>query len=944
MKAFITGIVLALFVFSQSVFAVDPTLDWKTIESQHIYVHYADGNKAIAERALAIAEAAHQRLSKELNWTPVEKTHVVLSDETDQPNGLASPLFFNHTILFLAPPTSVNTLEDFDDWFTTLIFHEYTHIIHLDKSTGAPKFLRNIFGRFLLLFPNLFQPSWVVEGLATYEETDLTRGIGRGQSTFFASMMREEVANGVQPISHVNLPVSTWPAGTTRYLYGVYFMTFLKETYGEEKLQAWVEEYSNNLLPFFINTNADQTFGKDLSVLWQEFQQWLEARFQPQIDSIKARGITQAEQVSPDAYRTGSVHVFKKATGDEVYYVRNGGYKRASLARINANGTQEDLVELNGGANLDGHASAGLLLTQTEYCNNYTAYKDIYRYIPQSNELKRLTECGRYLFASWHPNGRQMVAVHHDASRFELHLLDSEAKLQQVLWQADDGEIIGELDVSPAGESVVATMWRRGEGWNLERFDLTSKVWNKITTGSNITASPRFDSAGNILFSLEHEGAYNLFRYYTDNGNIEQLTNLVGGAFQPDQAEVGEPIYYTGYSAQGTAIYKIDDKAITAPAAAATVFESKPLQIIDYAAASHAENDYSPWSNMYPRWWFPVFGFSEQRSEFGVTTTGADALGIHNYSLTASYDSKREQAAGQINYFYADRLFLSAIRLNEITLDASSKLNRISNRDIASAVLAFPNTYFQTRSNVLLSVIYDETKDAELAVGAVPLESFEDHILGLAWLYDSADRNPLAISLVDGMKLKLVAEDSDVLHSDFSGQVYTLDWRQYIRTGKESVLAIRFLQGWGSDQPRPFKLGGEGVDADAIGILSGFDNEAVFNQRSYALRGYQEGLPQLRGRRAQLLTAEWRFPLQRVEKGIMAPPIGIMQWFANVFAEVGSAYQESPETYYSSAGVELTADINLFYHLVLRTRLGYAHGFDKALGDDRVYLKIGSSF
>ncbi|RKZ56380.1 MAG: hypothetical protein DRQ44_16745, partial [Gammaproteobacteria bacterium] len=79
-------------------------------------------------------------------------------------------------------------------------------------------------------------------------------------------------------------------------------------------------------------------------------------------------------------------------------------------------------------------------------------------------------------------------------------------------------------------------------------------------------------------------------------------------------------------------------------------------------------------------------------------------------------------------------------------------------------------------------------------------------------------------------------------------------------------------------------------------------------------------------------------------KGIMTPPIGIMQWFGNVFAEVGSAYQDSPGTYYSSAGIELTADINIFYNLVLRTRAGYAHGFDSDIGDDLVYLKIGSSF
>jgi hypothetical protein len=48
-------------LIAESAIAVDPGLDWKTIESERLYVHYADGYKTIAEKVLAIAEAAHQR-------------------------------------------------------------------------------------------------------------------------------------------------------------------------------------------------------------------------------------------------------------------------------------------------------------------------------------------------------------------------------------------------------------------------------------------------------------------------------------------------------------------------------------------------------------------------------------------------------------------------------------------------------------------------------------------------------------------------------------------------------------------------------------------------------------------------------------------------------------------------------------------------------------------
>jgi hypothetical protein len=76
----------------------------------------------------------------------------------------------------------------------------------------------------------------------------------------------------------------------------------------------------------------------------------------------------------------------------------------------------------------------------------------------------------------------------------------------------------------------------------------------------------------------------------------------------------------------------------------------------------------------------------------------------------------------------------------------------------------------------------------------------------------------------------------------------------------------------------------------------------------------------------------------------MAPPIGLMQWFGTVFVETGSAYHDSPDKYYTSAGLEIDADINIFYSAVLRVSAGYAHGFDSDIGDDLVYLRIGSSF
>ena len=178
----------------------------------------------------------------------------VLSDSSDLANGYVIPFPFNRSVLYLSPPVtdSATSLFDYNDWWTLLIMHEYTHVVHLDKGHGFVAGLRNVFGRVPLFFPNALNTRWVLEGLATHYETDDEAGTGRGQSSYFKMLMRAELASGFKPVSQVNLPISSWPGGHTPYLYGVYFFRFLDSEYGEGASERFVQNYSDNFIPWRI--------------------------------------------------------------------------------------------------------------------------------------------------------------------------------------------------------------------------------------------------------------------------------------------------------------------------------------------------------------------------------------------------------------------------------------------------------------------------------------------------------------------------------------------------------------------------------------------------------------------------------------------------------------------------------------------------------------------
>ena len=222
----------------------DPAFTWTTLETPHFIVHYHQGEEGIAKRVAVIAEDVHTRLVPRIKWEPKEKTRFVLADSSDEANGMATPLPYNRVVLYLTQPVGEPGFGTtaYDEWLRTLITHEYTHILHLDMVGGVPEVIQDIFGR--IYFPNLFEPIWMIEGLATYEETEQTAG-GRGRSPGSEMVLRLAVLEDRFPdLSQATVYPERWPRGDTPYLFGEAFTRYIADTYGREKLADISTVYS----------------------------------------------------------------------------------------------------------------------------------------------------------------------------------------------------------------------------------------------------------------------------------------------------------------------------------------------------------------------------------------------------------------------------------------------------------------------------------------------------------------------------------------------------------------------------------------------------------------------------------------------------------------------------------------------------------------------------
>lgn len=928
----------------------DSNLEWKTIETEHYYLHFYDDEEAIVRNFIPKANLIHKQVTSFLNWTPQNKTHVVFTDEYDLSNGFASVTPRTNTHIFLSAPDDINSLEDHNGWLELVFRHEYLHIVHLDKARGAPLTVRKILGRhpsFIpTTFPNAFQPNWYIEGLATYFETNKEQGIGRGQSSYFNMMMRMESLNGIKSLNQINQPLGTWPSGTVPYLYGVHHYQFIKEKYGESAIKALIEGLSDNVVPFRITSNTYNVFNKDIDVIWFEFEKYLKKKYAPFIEKISEEGVRKGKALSSHGYSAKSLQVID----DQAFYVAFDGRQHHKLMRSKAGLPAVALRDIHFGARLSLHKNKGILITQHERCRNARVYYDIYKADFNGENYKRLTHCSRYRYATWTNNARNIIAVHNKLGKNSLHLLDENAKFIKVLWHGNKGEQITHMNFSPTTDQLVASVWRKNQGWNIERFNLTTNKWFSITRDKFIQSHVSYVDNGNaIIYTSDENGTFNIYKLDLKTNKRKKLTNVIGGAFSPSLTNKG--LYYLGYRSQGFDLFHISSvKETSVKKPSSTNYRIKENVIKKYKTNTDlfVSNNYSAWSSMKPTWWLPTTIIDDQRAEFGFYTLNSDVLYRHRYTLALSYDVKNKWANGAVDYIY-DGLWplihLGLSRNSNIYLNSSNDTQRIRSDNNGILELITPFASLDSTFAINTAVLKKQERDRWLKTGTNSLADNQEDMAAVGIRYSSAVRYPLSTSRSGGRAVNVVHEDTDVIgNSDRKGQVTLAEWREFIRLGGEHVFALRFVEGRGKNNSKPFRLGGiQDFYTDYNSLIT--SSKPLFNKRDYTLRGYNEGHSQLTGKNIRLASLEYRFPIVRIEHGWMALPVGFNQLHGTVFFDTGSTWNKTaPDKYYNSAGVELNTELSIFYNTRVHMTVGLASGLDSELGENKIYLRVGHQF
>ncbi|MBL9099792.1 MAG: PD40 domain-containing protein [Myxococcales bacterium] len=985
-------------------------LKWRTITTEHFYIHYYQGSEAAAERAAMLLERAHERLSVGYGHETWLRTHVTMTDTTDTANGSANANPYPRISANITAPDSMSVLESYDDWFDILLTHEYTHVLHLDTIHGIPRIVNAALGFGVLgkvWAPNIIQPRWMVEGIASVEESRLTSQ-GRHRSAQFDMMLRMAVLeHGFQPIDRVSSGANLFPHGTSVYLYGLHFMHYLHAHYGHDKLRELSHLYGGQAIPYRIHIAIEKVLGVSWDQLWQEFELETTRRFEAQARQIRARGVREGRRLTYSTANQASGqftrHPFWSNDDEWIYFYEDDGHSNPGIRRIRSTGgrVREGVGVGRQGMNVDlqrvfevQSSASGSFVLGTQDMVFEIALRHDFRYDyndlflwrgPNPSDLEQLTFGERARDPNVSPDGRTVVFSRNDDAQSRLAFLDLHTRKIVEVAPADDRiSQVFSPRWAPDSRRVAYSGWREG-GWrDIYVYDRASQTTRRITADRFIDTEPCWTPDGQyVLFSSDRDDVFNIYAYEVETGALRQVTNVIGGAFEPVVSNDGRRMTYIGFSAQGYDLWtmKLDPAEFFAPLPVIddlpAVDDPTPELAADAGRSpTRRSRRYQPIRTLYPRSLLPTVmdltasGFG---TEIGGTLAVSDVLGFHALTGSARYSTAFGAPTGSVAYRFSQLLPSFSLGFGRSYARRTGFSRYVyDNTDPSGGqggyfVRGYTERITQLRAGVEVPVIRHPIHSADASLDYsytqytnVDQENFVDPNaptsslpevgglgqVDLALAYDN--RRTVRYAYYDetgraaGVRLTIIDPHLGGRFSDLQvGANYTemlrMPWRGH------QVLALRVGAGasaGGLGRRPAYYIGGNEQQNDVVrGLL-----QRTATREAGVLRGFQPLA--FDGRYYTVLNVEYRIPLADVERGLGTLPLFMRRVTAIPFTDIGGAWTSgfTRKAFHVGVGAALVLSFKMGYAEAIDLFIQYAHGFDEEFGLDTFRAAVNRSF
>jgi WD40-like Beta Propeller Repeat len=930
------GVGLAVAVATGAAWAYPqaPAEDFDTLFTEHFRITYPVEQRIAALRVAVLAEEAFALISETLQYKPSTPSDIVITDRTDNANGLSSVYPVQVIRLFLAPPHTADRLDFADDWLRMLVYHEMTHAFHTDQVRGIQKVPRWIFGRALPI--TRLQPQGFVEGLAVLHESELTTK-GRNRAPHSRMLLRAAALEDRWPrLDQLTLTPDNWPGGATPYIWGGLFHQHLLDRYGWEKIAAYYNKHAGQIWPFWLEHNARVIFGTHMADIYEAWSVNMKAEFEREAAELRAAGLTPTRQLTTRGYTHEWPHW---ETPDRlVFYVsdsdRTPGLRRMVLSEEKP---KQRLIAQTydvRGITDDGDK---LVFAQDQPSSRWYSFFDLWT--RDERGRRRVTTNARLMDPAMIPGTRDALVVHLEAGRTALARVNIDTGQQVLVTELDQFQGMAEfagIAVHPSADWAAVGVWHEDGNRDLFKFDLMTGSFTRLTAHPMRDIDPAFDPSGRyLLFSSERSGVANLYALDQRTDRLYQVTNLLGGAFMPAVDPSSRRIAFSGYNAGGYDIYLTDFDPTAwrevdreAPAPNAIVLGEISRSILKHALAlDPPTDDYEAYRTVWPHYWLPTFSFGAGDTWLGARTGGYDVAGYHSWDLQAlwGFENQFPFVAASYSYSRFAPTFQFTVAHN---LERFGKIIEDKNGN--------PDNYYERRVSGVFTTFYPLFWKHTLFAGYIgqwrsdfvevpdnsPEVPFSGYWSGVraGWYYDQ-DSSGRYVSFPLGVG------------ASFFDPAWGSDVKQQL-VGASAGIRI------------PFPVEDLAFSTTARSAMSFGD---LLAQRTFRLGGYAQASPlfvsykddrfQLRGYNGSTAvgdvvangTAQLAFPVAEIEHGFNTWPVYARGISGIAFGEGGFAVDRNDtllvDDILPSVGTELYFDFVVAYSFAARLRYAVSYGF-----------------
>jgi Tol biopolymer transport system component len=564
-----------------------PELEWRSLETDHFFVHYHEGAERTARTVAKIAEEVYGPVTTLYDHEPDSKVSFVIKDYDDYSNGAA--YFFDNKIEIWA--SSLDTdLRGTHNWLRNVITHEFTHVIQIQTSFKFGRRVPAIYLQFLGYeserrqdvlygYPNTIVsyplsgfviPSWFAEGVAQFNRKELDYDYWDSHRDM---ILRSYVLDGTMLTwNEMSVFGKTSLGNESSYNAGFAFVSYIVDRFGDAKLQE-ISRNLSTLTEVTIDGAIERAVGIDGAELYRQWEEALKTDYNARTAAVRASPV-QGEIIGG----VGFANLYPSFSPDGKYlaYISNKGgdyFSSSSLYLYDLAAKTERKVIGSVRSNFSWSPDGRTIWYAKHTRDNpfWSSYTDIFSVDVASGDEHRVTEGLRANAPAVSPDGQRIAYVAGSDGTLNLFTMRTDGSDVRQLTSYANGEQVYNPAWYPDG-SAIAFDYSIRDGRDILRVPAEGGVPGKVLATPDDERTGRFADGGRtLMFSSDRTGIFNVYRLDLASGSVEQVTNVTGGAFMPEVDGKGR-VAYAQYTSSG---YKLALMADAKPLASAAPYVRK---------------------------------------------------------------------------------------------------------------------------------------------------------------------------------------------------------------------------------------------------------------------------------------------------------------------------------------------------------------------------------